>query len=71
MERHRSTAGLADPLPVVFGMRPDVDEAVWKRSEISAATGWIKKFHLLIPGLPVGIPNKTGKKARLGLHGCL
>lgn len=52
-------------------MGPEFGEAVWKRSGISAATGWILKFRPLILGLPVGIPNKTGKKAPLGLHSCL
>lgn len=46
-------------------------EAVWKRSESLAAKGWVQKFCPLISGLPVGISNKKGKKARLGLHGRL
>ncbi len=50
-----------------------IGDAVWKRSGISATMGSIQKFRPLILGLPVGIPNKNkkGKKAWLGLHGCL
>lgn len=44
-----------------------IGDAVWKRSGISATMGWIQKFRLLILGLPGGIRNKTGKKARLDL----
>lgn len=40
-----------------------IGEAVRKRSEILAATDWVQKFCPLILGLPVGIPNKKGKKA--------
>jgi hypothetical protein len=45
-------------------------EAVWKRAGISAAIGWIQKLWVPISGFPADIPNKNGKKARLGLHRC-
>lgn len=51
-------------------MRPIFGEAVWKRSEILAATGWVQESRRLISNFLVSIRNKARKKALLGLDRC-